>query len=123
VVKFDKTGKFVKAWGKTGTGPGEFDVPQRNFHFETHRIYVADSDSNTARNKGWKRGVRIRSTKDGIVTGLIPDDTANPDSDERWFGTGPQISITSGPEGVVADRRGNVYGAEVGSKAIKKYVR
>ena len=27
VVKFDKSGKFVKTWGKKGMGPGEFDVP------------------------------------------------------------------------------------------------
>ncbi len=27
IVKFSKDGKFVKAWGKTGTGPGEFNVP------------------------------------------------------------------------------------------------
>src|SRR5260221_2589668 len=27
IVKFDKTGKFIKTWGKRGTGPGEFDAP------------------------------------------------------------------------------------------------
>jgi hypothetical protein len=27
IVKFDKTGKFIKAWGKKGMGHGEFDVP------------------------------------------------------------------------------------------------
>jgi sugar lactone lactonase YvrE len=26
VLKFDKTGKFLKTWGGKGTGPGEFDV-------------------------------------------------------------------------------------------------
>src|SRR6185312_12179399 len=27
ILKFDKTGKFIKEWGKLGTGPGEFDQP------------------------------------------------------------------------------------------------
>ena len=27
VVKFSKDGKFIKAWGKKGSGPGEFDIP------------------------------------------------------------------------------------------------
>ena len=27
IVKFTKDGKFIKAWGKKGTGPGEFDAP------------------------------------------------------------------------------------------------
>ncbi len=26
-MKFSKDGKFIKAWGKKGTGPGEFDTP------------------------------------------------------------------------------------------------
>ena len=30
VVKFDKTGKFLKTWGKKGMGPGELDVPHRD---------------------------------------------------------------------------------------------
>ncbi len=27
IVKFTKDGKFIKTWGKKGTGPGEFDAP------------------------------------------------------------------------------------------------
>ena len=27
IVKFSKDGKFIKAWGKEGSGPGEFNVP------------------------------------------------------------------------------------------------
>src|SRR5580704_16997701 len=29
IVKFTKDGKYIKEWGKKGTGPGEFDVPHR----------------------------------------------------------------------------------------------
>ena len=27
IVKFSKDGAFIKAWGRKGTGPGEFDAP------------------------------------------------------------------------------------------------
>jgi len=42
VVHFDKTGKFVKAWGKKGKGPGEFDLPHGIVADSKGRLYVAD---------------------------------------------------------------------------------
>ena len=155
IVKFSKDGKFIKAWGKKGTGPGEFDTPHaialdsrgrlfvgdRNnnriqtfdqdgkflaewkqfsrpsgiFIDQNDVIYVTDSESNTRRHPGWKRGIRIGSAKDGSVTAFIPDPEPNPDS-------GPGAG-TSAAEGVAADTKGNVYGAEVGSRSLKKYVK
>jgi sugar lactone lactonase YvrE len=152
VVKYSKDGKFIKTWGKKGFGPGEFDTPHalaldsRGRLFVGDRnnnriqifdqdgkfleewaqfgrpsgvfidgndfIYVADSESNAKRNPGWKRGIRIGSATDGQVTAFIPDPEPEPDK------TG-----TSGAEGVAADAAGNVYGAEVGPKTLRKYVR
>jgi len=150
IVKFDKNGKFLKTWGKKGTGPGEFDVPHaiaidskgRVFVADRNNnrlqifdqdgkfleewkqwsrisgiyidkndiLYAADSESNTKRNPGWKRGIRIGSLKDGKVTAFIPDPVTDADA-----------SATSGAEGVAADAKGNVYGAEVGPKTLRKY--
>jgi sugar lactone lactonase YvrE len=42
VVHFGRDGKFVKAWGKKGTGPGEFDLPHGIGVDSKGRIYVAD---------------------------------------------------------------------------------
>jgi DNA-binding beta-propeller fold protein YncE len=42
VVKFSKDGKFIKAWGKTGAGPGEFNVPHSIAMDSRGRIFVAD---------------------------------------------------------------------------------
>ena len=150
IVVFDKTGKYIREFGKKGTGPGEFDQPHglafdsRGRLFVADRsnnriqivdkngtfieewkqfsrpsgvyirgdmIYVADSESGTIdpSRPEWKRGIRIGSLKDGKVIALIPD--AAP------------VRGTSGPEGVAADAAGNVYGAEVGQRALKKYVR
>jgi hypothetical protein len=151
IVKFSKTGKFIKTWGTKGTGPGQFDVPHtlafdsrgrlfvgdrsnnriqifdQNGKFiaawkqfgrpsgifidKDDTIYVADSESTDkpgyGYNPGCKRGIRIGSTRDGKVKFFIPDPDPKGDS--------------SGAEGVAVDRDGNVYGAEVGPKDIKKY--
>jgi sugar lactone lactonase YvrE len=152
IVKFSKDGKFIKTWGKRGTAAGEFDCPHgvafdsRGRLFVADRgnkriqifdqegkfldewkqfgrpsgiyidkndvVYVADSESNSKANPGWKRGIRVGSAKDGTVTAFIPD----PEPD-------PEKVVTSGSEGVAADARGNIYGAEVGPRALKKYVK
>jgi hypothetical protein len=58
----------------------------------------------------WKRGIRIGSAKDGAVWHFIPDPVE-------------VTRNTSAAEGVAVDKHGNVYGAEVGPRALKKYVR
>ena len=42
IVKFDKEGKFIKAWGKKGSGPGEFDTPHGLVLDPQGRLLVAD---------------------------------------------------------------------------------
>lgn len=152
IVKFSRDGTFIKAWGRPGSGPGEFNTPhaiaidsrgrlfvgdrannriqifdQEGKFLEEWKqfsrpsgifidrndmIYVADSESNTKRNPGWKRGIYIGSARDGKVLHFIPDPEPEPDK-----------SATSGAEGVAADAQGNVYGAEVGPRMLRKYVR
>jgi hypothetical protein len=56
------------------------------------------------------RGIRIGSIKDGKVVAFIPDPAQNPPN-------------TSGAEGMAIDPMGNIYGAEVGQMALKKYVK
>jgi len=45
VVHFDKDGKFVKAWGKLGTGPGELSLPHAIALDSQGRLYVADRNN------------------------------------------------------------------------------
>ena len=52
------------------------------------------------------------SAKDGTVKAFVPD----------TFET-PENAATSGSEGLAADGKGTIYGAEVGQKTLKKYVK
>jgi len=46
IVKFDKNGKFIKAWGKKGMGPGEFDVVHTLAFDSRGRLFVGDRQNN-----------------------------------------------------------------------------
>jgi hypothetical protein len=53
VVKFSKDGKFIKTWGKKGSGPGEFDAPTRS-----PWIRAAGCSSPTAGTAGFRSSIR-----------------------------------------------------------------
>src|SRR4029079_4305688 len=46
VVKFTKDGKFIKAWGRKGTGPGEFSEPHTIAMDARGRLFVGDRENN-----------------------------------------------------------------------------
>jgi sugar lactone lactonase YvrE len=46
VLKFDKTGKVIKEWGKLGTAPGEFDQPHCLAFDSQGRLFVGDRNNN-----------------------------------------------------------------------------
>jgi sugar lactone lactonase YvrE len=152
ILKFTKDGKLIKTFGKKGSGPGEMEGPHalamdsRGRLFVGDRsnnrieifdqdgtflaewkqfsrpsgiyidkndlLYVADSESESvSRNHdGWKRGIRVGSARDGKVIAFIPDPV------EKTTGT-------SAAEGVAADANGVIYGAEVGPKGVKRYIK
>ncbi|MEZ5284280.1 MAG: hypothetical protein R2712_05605 [Vicinamibacterales bacterium] len=75
------------------------------------------------------RGIRIGSAKDGKITAFIPDPTSVGEKLEMVDGKpvmkkadgSPGERGTLAAEGVAIDADGNIYGAEVGPKAVKKY--
>jgi DNA-binding beta-propeller fold protein YncE len=46
VVKFDKNGKYLFAWGKRGSGPGEFHLPHSVAVDSKDQVYVSDRENN-----------------------------------------------------------------------------
>jgi streptogramin lyase len=102
---FDQDGNHLATWT-------QFGRPSGLFIDDDDVLYAADSESNTARNPGWRRGIYIGDAATGWVHAFIPDPEPDPD------GAG-----TSGAEGVAVDADGSVYGAEVGPMTLRKYVR
>ncbi|HEU5319654.1 MAG TPA: peptidyl-alpha-hydroxyglycine alpha-amidating lyase family protein [Methylomirabilota bacterium] len=45
IVHFDAGGRFVKAWGRPGTAPGEFSLPHAIALDSRGRLYVADRNN------------------------------------------------------------------------------
>ncbi len=152
ILKFSADGKLLMEWGQYGTGPSEFDQPHalafdsqgrlfvgdrgnnRLQIFDQHGklldtwhqfsrasgifidrndvLYVTDSESGSIEpsRPEWKRGIRIGSARTGRITAFIPDPVEN-------------TRNTSAGEGVAVDRNGVIYGAEVGPRALKRYVK
>lgn len=109
---YDQDGKLLDSWSQFGRPSGVY-IDKNDV------LYVADSESaSVARNHdGWKRGIRIGRISDGKVIGFIPDPETRTRTDT------PPFMNTSAAEGVAVDAAGNVYGAEVGPRALKKYVK
>jgi hypothetical protein len=107
---FDQDGKYLAEWK-------QFSRPSGIYIDKNDVMYVTDSESTDAQRKngygynpGWKRGIRVGSAKDGSVWAFIPDPSDG-------------SAVTSTSEGVAADAQGNIYGAEVGPKDVKQYVK
>ncbi len=127
VVIFDQNGTFIARWPQFSRPSGIY-IDKR-----TDTLYVADSESGSVNppHGAWKRGIRIGSAVDGKVTAFIPDPSGEGVTftmqDGKPVLTGadgkPGPTGTLAAEGVVVDNAGNVYGAEVGPRQVKKYVK
>jgi sugar lactone lactonase YvrE len=102
---FDQDGKLLDTWY-------QFSRPSGIFIDKDDNIYVTDSESGSVAKArtDWKRGIRIGNVKDGKVVAYIPDPNEN-------------ATNTSAAEGIAVDAKGVIYGAEVGPRALKRYVK
>ncbi len=101
---FDQDGTHLETWT-------HFGRPSGVFISEDDVLYAIDSESNTRRNPGVRRGIYIGNALTGELTAFVPDPEPTPDE-----------SGTSGGEGVAVDAAGNVYAAEVGPQTVRKYI-
>ena len=153
ILKFDKTGKLLKTFGKFGTGTGEFDQPHALAMDSQGRLFVGDRSNNrivimdqegnvleTWYQFSRPSGIYI-DAQDRIYVADSESGSIGNGRSRTWkrgirIGSAKDGSIialipdpvavsnnTSSAEGVAVDRNGVIYGAEVGEMALKRYVK
>jgi len=150
VVKFSKDGKYIKEWGKKGTGPGEFDTLHSMAMDSKGRLFIADRgnsriqifDQDGKFIAEWKQfgrpsGLYITRNDTLYSVDSQSDDKTNPgvkrgirigsarDGSVKVFipdtSANPAVALA---EGVSADAKGDiVYAAGVSSMALHKFVK
>jgi sugar lactone lactonase YvrE len=152
IVKFDKDGKFIKTWGKKGSGPGEFDTPHALAMDSRGRLFVGDRnnnriqifDQNGSYIDQWGQFSRpsgVYIDRNDIIYVADSESESVSKNHDGWkrgirvgkASDGSLVALIPDPvekatgssaaEGVAADAMGNIYGAEVGPKRLMKYVR
>ena len=134
VVKFTGDGTFVKAWGRKGTGPGEFDLPHTIAMDSRGRLFVGDR-SNARIQIFDQEGQFLEAwSQFGMPSGIYIDknDTiyvADYQQEEALLiGSAADGSISARiepiiAEGIAADAMGNIYAGEVRGRTLKKFER
>ncbi len=138
VVKFDHAGKFLLAWGKRGTGPGEFHVPHAVQMDSAGHLFVADRENKRLQvfdqNGKYLREITgfapygLFITRDDHI--LIADGIANQalrlslDGQTRtaWGMTGREPGNFLLPHGITAAKDGSLYVTEITGKRVQKFI-
>ena len=152
VVKFSSDGTFIKTWGQTGYGPGEFRtlhaiaIDSRGRVFvgdrSNNRIQLFDQDGNFLSSWtqfGRPSGIFFDRNDQIYVADSESDDVQNPgwemgirigDARTGWVNAfvlypwgDPRKTMGNGAEFVAVDRDGNLYGGEPRPRTLQKYVR
>jgi peptidylamidoglycolate lyase len=135
VVKFSKDGTFIKAWGKKGTGPGEFSVPHAIALDSRGRVFVADRGNKRVQIFDQDGKYLEEWTQFGRPSGLLitADDTIYvadvQDKPGISFGSAKDGSVRGTiegtmPESIALDRDGGVYAGETTTGHIlRKFTR
>jgi sugar lactone lactonase YvrE len=149
VSKWSKDGRFLMAWGKTGSGPGELNVPHAIAVDSRGRLFVADRANNRIQIFDQAGTFIDEWTQFGRPSGIAitSDDTIYVADSESWgpdepgwkkgirIGSARDGSVKyfiediesttdehSGAEGVGVDRDGNVYGSVVRRMMLEKHI-
>jgi sugar lactone lactonase YvrE len=146
IVKFSKSGAFIKTWGKKGSGPGEFDAPHALAMDSRGRLFVADRSNNriqifdqdgtfVAEWKQFGRPSGIYIDKHDVLysADTQSDEKTNPGykrgirigsaGDGKVTALIPDADPNGTGEGIAADSAGNLFGSLTAKQAVKRYVK
>ncbi|HUG89303.1 MAG TPA: peptidyl-alpha-hydroxyglycine alpha-amidating lyase family protein [Planctomycetaceae bacterium] len=105
IVHFDADGRFVKAWGRAGQRPGEFNTPHAIALDSEGRLYVADRSN--ARVQVFDQSGKFLDQWTDIVT---PWGFCVTPQDEIWVcGSSPTSWKLSGPDAFGCPPRDQVF--------------
>src|SRR5262245_46606298 len=135
VVKFSKDGRFIKEWGKKGTGPGEFSVPHAVAIDSRGRVFVADRgnrriqifDQEGRYLEEWKQFGRpsglLITADDTIYVADVQDKPGINFGSARDGVVRGTIDGTL-PESIAVDRDGSVYAGETTTgHTLRKFIK
>ena len=148
---FDKNGKFIKSFGKLGSGPGEFRTPHAMAFDAKGRLIVADRANHRIQILDKSDGKFLGEFKNfSRTSGLVIDKddtlyTIDSESDAKrhpgwrkgirignlkdgkvkFFVPGHQTESPEGAagEGIARDAAGNLFAAETTVGGVTKYVK
>jgi sugar lactone lactonase YvrE len=146
IVKFSKDGKFIKAWGKEGSGPGEFNVPHGLAFDSAGRLFVADRANNRIQIFDQDGKLLDTWTQFGRPSGITIDkndmiyvaDSQSSDKLNPGFKQGIRVgNVKDGKvaafieeskfpgalEGVGVDDDGNIYAGYTNAQKLERFVR
>jgi DNA-binding beta-propeller fold protein YncE len=98
IAKFDKDGKFVKSWGKRGTGPGEFANVRSIAVDDKGNIYAAD---------GGNRRIQVFDNNGTLKTAFT--DVGNAQALCMTKGPNPVLYVSNSNPPDDIDRDGEIY--------------
>jgi sugar lactone lactonase YvrE len=147
IVKFSSSGQFIKAWGKKGSGPGEFNNPHALALDTQGRLFVADRENNRIQVFDQDGRFILEWKQFGRPSGLaidhgdvlyVTDSDSNDQVNAGWargvrIGSARDGKVTAfipdnrapggAAEGVAVDTRGHVYLGENRRQGVLKYSR
>ena len=152
VMKYSSDGTFIKSWGQTGYGPGEFRALHAIAIDSRGRVFIGDRDNNSIQVIDQEGNFLAIWTQFGRPSGIFFDDNdrifvADSESDDLenpgwemgirigdartgWVNEfilypwgDPRSPAGNGAEFVAADREGNLYAGEPRPRKLQKYVR
>jgi DNA-binding beta-propeller fold protein YncE len=138
VVKFDKGGKYLMAWGHKGKGEGEFNLPHAVRLDSKGNLYVADRENNRIQ-VFTQDGKYVRQFGGFAPYGLFitPDDRVfvadgranrirvmdlNGKVITSWGSPGAKPEDFNLPHGLTVAADGSVYVTEINGKRVQKFV-
>ncbi len=146
IVKLTNDGKFIKAWGKKGSEPGEFGLPHGLAMDSAGRLFVADRENSRIqifdqdgkfltewRQFGRPSGVFIDKNDIIYVANSQSSEKTNPGyqqgirigsiKDGKVTAYIPETKELGALEAVAADDDGNIYGGYTGSMNLRRFVK